>query len=197
MYDFFNFLLTKVYNSHPIQEAIILNAFEKTVKDVKYHFPTISREEVEERIKTNSNELVIFLYRIGNELHLQNLDQLKPQVHWLLKELCSCEIYFNTSIDEGFYVVHGQGTIIGSRNIIGKGFIIHHGCTIGHKKNGTGNGSKIGNNVTLYCNSSILGELNIGDDVVSGAHVLVSNDILAKNVVVSRVDNIVKERNLK
>ena len=93
------------------------------------------------------------------------------------------EIYFNNEIGEGFYVVHGQGTVIGSRNKIGKGFVIHQGCTIGHKKNGAGAGNIIGDNVTLYANSSIIGELNIGNNVTIGAHILVTKDVPDNTVV--------------
>lgn len=195
MYDFFTFLLTKVYNSKLVHRDIIQRALEKTIDDIQFHFPTLSSDQIEQNIKNNSNELAVFLYRIGNELHHSNLEELKHQIHWLLKELCCCEIYFNTEINEGFYIVHGQGTIIGSRNKIGKGFIIHQGCTIGNKKNGGGNGNVIGNNVTLYCNSSILGELNIGDNVVIGAHVLVTNHVEDNKIVFSTKENIHKSRN--
>lgn len=192
MYDFFTFLLTKVYKSKPIPEHLFQKALENTYKDIEYHFPELEKSEIDKRIATNSNELAILLFRIGNELHTNNLDDLKWQIHWLLKELCCCEIYFNNQIEEGFYVVHGEGTVIGSRNKIGKGFKVHQGCTIGHKRNGIGEGSVIGDNVTLYCNSSILGELNIGNNVIIGAHVLVIQDVLNNCAVISQVENLIK-----
>ncbi len=183
MIKFVNFLLSNVYSSIEIDEEIVNLAFEKTILDVKYHFPDLDEDEIKNRIESNNNELAIYLFRLGQIIHERNLDKLKPQLHWLLKQYCSCEVYFNNQIEEGFYVVHGQGTVIGSRNKIGKGFIVHHGCTIGHKRNGTGNGNIIGDNVTLYANSSIIGELNIGNDVVIGAHVLVTKDVPDNTVV--------------
>lgn len=185
MKDFVAFLLTKVYRSKPINEKFIDNAFLLTYKDVVYHFPDLTQEEVKTNIISNSNELAVFLFRLGSELHQNKQEDLKPQIHWLLKELCSCEIYFNNQIGEGFYVVHGEGTVIGSRNVIGKGFKIHQGCTIGHKKNGGGNGNVIGDNVTMYCNSSIIGELHIEDNVIIGAHVLLMKDCAANKIIVS------------
>ena len=115
------------------------------------------------------------------------------KIHWLLKELCSCEIYFNNEIDSGFYIIHGEGTVIGSRNKIGKGFKIHQGCTIGHRKNNVGNGNVIGDNVVLYANSSIIGELNIGNNVVIGAHVLVTENVSDDKIVVSKENIKIKD----
>lgn len=189
MKNFVAFLLEKVYQPHPIKEEYIQTAFRQTVIDVNYHDATISKDEVQKRITTNNNELAVFLFRLGQELHKNGEEQLKPQIHWLLKELCCCEIYFNNEIGDGFCVVHGEGTVIGSRNKIGKGFKIHQGCTIGHKKNGEGKGNVIGNNVTLYSNSSITGELIIGDDVIIGTHVLVTENISSNAVITFRNSN--------
>lgn len=177
MTEFLNFLLKNVYNPLSIDSKIIDLAFVQTVKDINYHFPNLTIEEIKSRIENNNNELAIFLFRLGQNIHKEEFHELKPQIHWLLKQFCCCELYFNNDIGEGFYIVHGQGTVIGSRNKIGKGFVVHQGCTIGHKKNGAGMGNVIGDNVTLYANSSIIGELKIGNNVIIGAHVLVTNDI--------------------
>jgi serine O-acetyltransferase len=186
MIHFLNFLLTKVYKSNPIPEAFINKAFEKTVKDINFHFPNLSSNDIKKRIEDNANELAVFLFRLGNELYENKSNDLIPQIHWLLKELCSCEIYFNNKIDEGFYVVHGAGTVMGSRNVIGKGFKVHQGCTIGHRKNGMGNGSSIGNNVVMYANSSIIGELVIGSNVVIGGHIMVTENLQDNFVLTQR-----------
>lgn len=189
MEEFVDFLLKKVYRSSTIKKEYVDFAFKKTLLDIQYHFPDLSDNEIKQRIISNNNELAVFLFRLGDVLHRYGEEDLKPQIHWLLKELCSCEIYFNNEIDTGLYVVHGHGTVIGSRNKIGKGFKIHQGCTIGHKKNGGGAGNVIGNNVTLYANSAIIGELNIGNNAVIGAHVLVVRDI-QENAIVTLKNNI-------
>lgn len=193
MKDFVSFLLKKVYRSRQIDEEYIDAAFELTVIDVNYHFPLLSKEDIQNRILSNSNELAIFLFRLGNILNKNDKNELTSQIHWLLKELCSCEIYFNNEIAEGFYIIHGEGTVIGSRNVIGKGFKIHHGCTVGHKKNGGGNGNKIGDNVTMYCNSSIIGELVVGNNIVVGAHVIITKEIADNKLITQKGELLIRQ----
>ena len=93
-----------------------------------------------------------------------------------MKDLCTCEIYYTNQIDTGFYVVHGVGTVIGSRNTIGKGFKIYHNCTIGKKKKGQ-LGCSIGSDVKMYANSHIIGDVKIGDNVIIGDYSQVTNNI--------------------
>jgi serine O-acetyltransferase len=188
MDTFISFLLQRVYESKPIPSKVVETSLNNTIKDVKYHFPALENDEIVQRIKANNNELAVFLFRLGRELHLSKLDTLKNQIHWLLKELCSCEIYFNNDIDVGFYIVHGQGLIIGSRNKIGRGFIIHQGCTIGHKKNGSGTGVLINDNVKVYCNSSIIGEIEIGENAIIGAHVFVTKNVMDNSIVTNKLE---------
>ena len=193
MIDFVDFLLRKVYLSKPIPSEIIEISFNKACEDILYHFPNLDKENVRNKIILNSNELAIFLFRLGNEIHMRNLENLKPQIHWLLKELCCCEIYFNNKIDVGFYIVHGLSTVIGSRNHIGKGFVIHQCCTIGKRKNGEGLGCVIGDNVRIYANSSIIGDLEVGNNVIIGAHVLITSSLESDTIITSQDFNKIKK----
>ena len=183
MKSFVDFLLKNVYQAQSIAASYCEEAFDLTCLDVQYHFSDLKKENIEQRIIQNQNELAVYLFRLGSVLHKYEQNQLKWQIHWLLKSLCACEIYFNNIIDTGFYVIHGEGTVIGSRNVIGKGFKIHQGCTIGHKKNGAGDGNRIGDDVTLYANSSIIGALNVGSRVIIGGHVMVFVDVKEDEIV--------------
>ncbi|MFM7682363.1 MAG: serine acetyltransferase [Bacteroidota bacterium] len=164
------------------ERDIYVRAFELTVKDVHYFQPEIASEEIFNRITTNQNELPVFLYRFGNLIHQHNpKSQSLKILHGIMRELCACEIYFSNQIDVGFTIIHGVGTVIGSRNIIGKGFKIYQNCTIGHKEIG-GKGNIIGDNVTCFAGCSILGENNIGDNAVLGANTLIIKDIAANSI---------------
>ena len=194
MLQFVDFLLQSVYRPKAIPSSYIEEAFKKTVADVQYHYSDLRPVEIAHRIQANQNELAVFLFRLGCVLHERAEDSLIPQVHSLLKRFCGCEIYFNNKIDVGFYVVHGEGAVLGSRNRIEKGFKIHQGCTIGHNQNGGGAGSTIGNDVVMYANSSLIGELHVGDRVVIGAHVLFTADLAEDSIVLADAKTRIKER---
>lgn len=183
MINFTDYILSRsyTYEQGTVPHSLIKKAEHLCVQDVLYHYD-LSQTIVTERIKANANELAIYLYRLGSLVFNEDLaDKMLRHIHWAMREVCGCEIYFSTEIEEGFYISHGLGTVIGSRNKIGKGFRIYQGCTIGHTKD-KGTGCVIGNDVTLYANAQILGELTIGDNAVIGSNSLVLKDMPAKHI---------------
>lgn len=192
--DFVNFISMHCYDARMMPELSIVKAFNEVCDDVKYNESDVSLYDVFERISGGKNELAVFLYRLGRifELNREGLEEAllshyKRMIHFLLKKLCGCEIYFNTSIGVGFCVVHGEGLIIGSRNVIGSGFKIFQGCTIGHRQIGYGHGCVIGDNVCVYANSTIL-DCKIGDNVIVGAHTLVLDNVPNDSIIYNKYE---------
>jgi serine O-acetyltransferase len=169
--DYINYLDKKLV----IDNTMVSLAFEKTILDVKYHYPLLIPEDITNSIIYNNNELAIFLFRLGRIFYNAGNQTAISITHGLIRCLCSCEIYFSNDIDEGFYLVHSTGTVIGSRNRIGKGFMIYQNCTIGHGFDDE-NGTEIGNNVTMLPYSSIIGSVRIGNNVVLGAYSFLKTD---------------------
>ncbi len=183
MLDFCTFLFSKCwcFNSDHLNKVFVDKALALSFTDISYHFD-IEKKAAQKRIEVNYAELAVFLYRLGNLVFKESSKHpLLSSIHWVMREVCSCEFFFSTEIGEGFHITHGLGTVIGSRNRIGKGFRIYQGCTIGHKED-AGRGAIIGNNVTMYANSLILGELTIGDNAVIGSNSLVLKDVPANSV---------------
>mgnify|MGYP003370454530 CR=1 FL=1 len=76
------------------------------------------------------------------------------------------------------YFVHPLGIVIAKGVKIGKDCIIFQNVTIGHKKTGEyTNPPEIGNNVTIYANAMIIGDIKIGDNAVIGAGAVVLEDV--------------------
>lgn len=75
---------------------------------------------------------------------------------------------------------HPIGIVIGLNVVIGENCTVYQNVTIGAKsEHDAGNGiyPQIGNNVTIGCNSVIIGDIKIGDNVKVGASTLVNRDI--------------------
>lgn len=89
--------------------------------------------------------------------------------------LNNCEISYAAEIDSGFEIYHSVGIVIGSVKI-GKGFTIFQNVTIGKNTNSK-NYPTIGNNVTLYTGSVVIGDIIIGDNSIVGANTVVTRDM--------------------
>lgn len=187
--EFNKFIISQSFNKFTIEDVDANQALEAVIADVNYHFKQSNSEnEILNRITSNQPELAIYIYRLGRNIFLKNNNDNRIGIlHGIMRHLCACEIYFNTKIDVGFYMNHGLGAVIGSRHTIGKNFTIHQNCTVGHKKNGlgakSGNGAIIGDNVVMYANSSIIGEITIGENVIIGLNQQVYKNVPSNSFI--------------
>jgi serine O-acetyltransferase len=169
----------------------VKQAFAQSVEDMQFHFPDFSAEATAERITRNASEAAVYLYRLGRLYYQDGSEEKISQMHGLLRFACACEVYFSTEINVGLHLVHSAGTIIGSRNTIGKGFIAYQNCTIGHDHDDQA-GAVIGDMVTLMPYSSIIGDVKIGNNVVVGAYTLVKDDVPGDSVIAGLPGKIVE-----
>lgn len=90
-----------------------------------------------------------------------------------------CCIYPNAEVDCGFYVVHPVRAVIG-KCVIGHNFMVYQNVTVGDRRKfeeAEGLTPKIGNDVIVYSNSVIIGDVKIADGVVVGANSVVLRDL--------------------
>ncbi len=96
------------------------------------------------------------------------------------------DIHPGAKIGKGLFIDHGAGVVIGQTAVIKDNVVLFHGVTLG--SNSTASSGKrhpnVGNNVKIYANSTLVGNINIGDDSVIGANTMVKQDIPPKSVVV-------------
>jgi serine O-acetyltransferase len=91
--------------------------------------------------------------------------------------LTGCDIRPEAEIGAGVFMGHPIGECIGIVKI-GRNAIIAPRVSIGARGGWDADGwPTIGNNVTIYMNSSVLGPITVGDDAVIAAHSLVINDV--------------------
>jgi serine O-acetyltransferase len=113
-------------------------------------------------------------------------------LYYLNKVLHSVDWYFEIMLPDIFSAEHSIGSVMG-RAVYSDKFFFYQGCTVG------GNNSKypvIGENVTMYSNSSILGNSKIGNNVILGAGCMVKDAVIPGNCLVfgQSPDLVIKEK---
>ena len=102
----------------------------------------------------------------------------------MVKNRHGIELSHHTQIGGGFYIGHPYGITINPNAVLGKNINIHKGVTIGQENRGIRKGSPtIGNNVWIGINSTIVGKINIGDDVLIAPGSFVNQDVPSHSVV--------------
>ena len=100
-----------------------------------------------------------------------------------MKNKYGLEIY-SEKIGKGLYIGHPYNITINQNAIIGEYCNIHKGVTIGQENRGKRKGCPIiGNKVWMGVNSTIVGKINIGDDVLIAPNSFVNCDIPAHSIV--------------
>ena len=94
------------------------------------------------------------------------------------------EMAVDLDIGEGFYVGHPYCITINPGTRIGKNVNIHKGVTIGQENRGERKGCPvIGDEVWIGINSTIVGAIHIGNDVLIAPNTFVNRDIPDHSVV--------------
>ena len=101
--------------------------------------------------------------------------------HVLLMRRYGIHITPCTTIGKGLRIAHPTGIVV-TLCKIGDNFTICQNCTIGQKKWKSGQFPTIGNNVTMYSGSSIIGEVNVSDNCIIGANATLLSDTEAGGV---------------
>lgn len=169
---FINFYLKKlVYKSHSLKKSskirLGIDQFLLDYSLRKHNTVVLKKNNFFDQLQFMQSGLIpVMLYRIAKNIIKDNLKNGKDLVS-LNRILCSVEIYLNSEIDSGFNIDHGYGSVIGSRSKIGKNFLMHSNCVVGHKLFSLNEkGPNILNNVTMCVNSTILGPVTVKNNYI-------------------------------
>lgn len=168
-----------------VEEAIIETVFDANVK----YFGKIEISDwnsLKTYLELDSTIEAVFLYRLERLIFLNQSDsQILPYLASMMKRRTGSEIYYSTQIGKGFNIQHGFGIVVGPRYSIGENFTIHQGVTLGQKNlNSPDEKIVIGNNVTIFANAVVLGNINIGNNVRIGANSVLLHDAVDNGVYV-------------
>ena len=94
------------------------------------------------------------------------------------------EISHRAEIGPGLYIGHPYGITVNPNAKIGKNCNIHKGVTIGQENRGKRKGAPtIGDCVWIGVNSTIVGKITIGDDVLIAPNSYVNCDVPSHSIV--------------
>lgn len=94
------------------------------------------------------------------------------------------EISPKAQIGAGLYLGRPYNITVGEDVIIGKNVNLHKGCTIGRTSGKNGGSPKIGDQVFVGINATIVGNVVIGNDVLIAPNSFVNFDVPSHSVVI-------------
>lgn len=116
--------------------------------------------------------------------------------HVLVEWILGIELPRKLKAGKGLIIYHGQALVLNQGVQLGDDCILRNSTTIGHKKNSEGGFSKcpvIGNRVDIGAHAVIIGDINIGDDVIIGAGAIVVKSVPANCVVAGNPAKIIRQ----
>jgi len=147
-----------------------------------------------EQINIRMNKYFLLIYLLHNNRYFRTLFyyRMGPILSMFISWWRPGDRYFSisqtTQIGKGFKFAHPYATIINA-DTIGDNFYCIHNTTIGAYKGRP----KIGNNVSLGANVTIIGDIYIGDNVIVGAGSVVVKDVPDNCVVAGNPAKIIKK----
>lgn len=124
----------------------------------------------------------VFYYRKYQEAGFVGKKIVRLLTYFLNKKM-SVELPWNAKIGKGVLFLHPYSITLNSKCIIGDNCTIMKGVTIGNTK-GTNSGVPIiGNNVYLGVNSTVVGNIHIGNDVLIAPNSYVNFDVPDGSIV--------------
>ena len=133
---------------------------------------------------------MMFRHQIRYMYHFRRYENKKTLIRrvmmYRITRKYGLEISPDAHIGEGLYLGHPYNITVGSDVVLGKKVSLHKGCTIGGINGGKKKGSPtIGDCVYVGINSTIVGNIVIGDDVMICANTFVNFDVPSHSIVVS------------
>ena len=131
--------------------------------------------------------VAIAAHRIAHELYLKQVPLIPRIMSECAHARTGIDIHPGAKIGENFFIDHGTGVVIGETSVIGNNVKIYQGATLGalsFRKDERGRiikGGKrhptIEDEVTIYAEATILGNVTVGKGAVIGGNVWIKESV--------------------
>ena len=146
---------------------------------------------MEEVLLSYPGMFAIFIYRIAHELYARKVAMIPRMMSEYAHSQTGIDINPGATIGEYFFIDHGTGVVVGETTIIGDNVKLYQGATLGAlspagmpTNPGVRRHPKVGNNVVLYANSTLLGgATEIGDNVIVGGNAFLTSSVEPDTIV--------------
>ncbi len=129
----------------------------------------------------------IAVHRIAHELHIRRVPLIPRIMSECAHARTGIDIHPGARIGKNFFIDHGTGVVIGETTVIGDNVKIYQGTTLGamsfrHDERGRIiKGGKrhptIENDVTIYAEATILGDVTIGKGAIIGGNTWIKESV--------------------
>ena len=148
-------------------------------------------DSMEEVLLSYPGMFAIFIYRIAHELYTRKVAMIPRMMSEYAHSQTGIDINPGATIGEYFFIDHGTGVVVGETSIIGDNVKLYQGATLGAlspagmpTNPGVRRHPKVGNNVVLYANSTLLGgATEIGDNVIVGGNAFLTSSVEPDTIV--------------
>tara|TARA_R110002124_G_scaffold71080_5_gene190470 strand:+ start:52504 stop:53190 length:687 start_codon:yes stop_codon:yes gene_type:complete len=126
----------------------------------------------------NSDHYASFLYVLSNQAWRENKITLAEKLFYLNKALNGFDCFYSVELPEIFMLVHPVGTVLGNAKYQDY-LVVYQNVTVGSTLAGVY--PEFGKGCILYSKASVIGNCNIGENVVFGANSLLINSTVLLN----------------
>ncbi len=127
----------------------------------------------------------ITVYRIAHELYVLGVPLIPRIITEYAHNITGIDIHPGATIGKYFFIDHGTGVVIGETTVIGENVKIYQGVTLGalstrkgQQLRGVKRHPTLGDNVTIYSGTSVLGgETVIGDGATIGGNAFIVSSV--------------------
>lgn len=133
--------------------------------------------------------LAMIYHRVAHRLYKLGVPLLARLVAEMAHGATGIDIHPGASIDEGFFIDHGTGVVIGETAVIGKRVRVYQAVTLGAKSfptDDSGNPVKglprhpiVEDEVVIYAGATVLGRVRLGRGASIGGNVWITHDVPA------------------
>lgn len=180
---------------------VLLDAVDLSLEHCEYCFRHTRNKYYQQEGETyfnpfHSGQYSIFLYFLSRQIYLlsKQHNTLSDRVYYLNKCLNSLDLYYEVEMPSIFFLDHPIGSVLG-RAQYGEKFSFSQNCTVGNNK---GIYPIIGENVRMMSGSKVLGNCNIGSNVIISANTYIKDcDIPECSLVFGSSPNLIIKKKEK